>query len=162
MQGVVDGGSGRVVRRLGFKHPAGGKTGTSNDFKDGWFNGFTKDYSASVWVGYDNNNSMIDKNGRGLTGSRAAAPIWAQFMKKVLEGKSQANFSAPQGIRFAEVDLHTGFLANSDTTDKLKVAVKNEVVLTLPRPIEVVPFESDPDDPSEDTLPMEPNGLSEF
>ena len=43
MQGVVEGGTGRVLRRMGFRHPAGGKTGTTNDFKDAWFNGFTKD-----------------------------------------------------------------------------------------------------------------------
>jgi len=162
MQGVVDGGSGRVVRRLGFKHPTGGKTGTSNDFKDGWFNGFTKDYSSSVWVGYDNNVSMIDRNGKGLTGSRAAAPIWAQFMKKVLEGKGQANFSVPQGIRFADVDIHTGFLANPETPEKLSVAVKDEVVLTLPQspgPDSLLPA---PDNRSRITFPMELNGLSEF
>jgi len=162
MRGVVDGGSGRVIRRLGFKHPAGGKTGTSNDFKDGWFNGFTKDYSSSVWVGYDNNNSMIDKNGKGLTGSRAAAPIWAQLMKKVLEGKSPANFPVPQGIRFADVDFRTGFLANSDTSGKLNVAVKEEVVLTLPRPIETDLLGTELEDQSGVTFPRELNGLSEF
>lgn len=162
MRGVVDGGSGRVIRRLGFKHPAGGKTGTSNDFKDGWFNGFTKSYSSSVWVGYDNNNSMIDKNGKGLTGSRAAAPIWAQLMKKVLEGKSPANFPVPQGIRFADVDFRTGFLANSDTSGKLNVAVKEEVVLTLPRPIETDLLGTELEDQSGVTFPRELNGLSEF
>lgn len=162
MRGVVDGGSGRVIRRLGFKHPAGGKTGTSNDFKDGWFNGFTKDYSSSVWVGYDNNNSMIDKNGKGLTGSRAAAPIWAQLMKKVLEGKSPANFPVPQGIRFADVDFRTGFLANSDTSGKLNVAVKEEVVLTLPRPIETDLLGTELEGQSGVTFPRELNGLSEF
>ncbi|TDJ49532.1 MAG: peptidase, partial [Nitrospina sp.] len=162
MRGVVDGGSGRVIRRLGFKHPAGGKTGTSNDFKDGWFNGFTKDYSSSVWVGYDNNNSMIDKNGKGLTGSRVAAPIWAQLMKKVLEGKSPANFPVPQGIRFADVDFRTGFLANSDTSGKLNVAVKEEVVLTLPRPIETDLLGTELEGQSGVTFPRELNGLSEF
>jgi len=162
MQGVVDGGSGRVIRKLGFKHPAGGKTGTSNDFKDGWFNGFTKDYSSSVWVGYDNNVSMIDRNGKGLTGSRAAGPIWAQFMKKVLEGKGQANFSVPQGIRFADVDIHTGFLANPDTPEKLSVAVKKEVVLTLPQPPEPDSLLPAPENRPRNTFPMELNGLSEF
>ena len=132
MQGVVEEGTGRVIRRIGFEHPAGGKTGTTNDYKDAWFNGFTRDISASVWVGFDSNASMIDPNGRGLTGGSAAAPIWAYFMQKAMKGKSRINFPVPEGIRFAEVDEHTGYIANYDTKDKIKVAIKNEVVLTLP------------------------------
>ncbi|MCZ6542025.1 MAG: PBP1A family penicillin-binding protein, partial [Nitrospinae bacterium] len=52
MRGVVEEGTGRVIRRMGFRHPAGGKTGTTNDYKDAWFDGYTKDLSVSVWVGY--------------------------------------------------------------------------------------------------------------
>lgn len=132
MQGVMEEGTGSVIRRMGFRHPAGGKTGTTNDYKDAWFDGFTRDISASVWVGYDSNVSMIDRRGRGLTGSSAAAPIWAYFMKKGLQGKKQVNFPVPEGIRFAEIDEETGFIANPSTRKKIKVAIKNEVVLTLP------------------------------
>jgi 1A family penicillin-binding protein len=132
MRGVVEEGTGRVIRRMGFRHPAGGKTGTTNDYKDAWFDGFTKDLSVSVWVGYDSNDSMIDRNGRGLTGGSAAAPIWGYFMKKGLQGKSPANFPVPEGIRFVEVDAETGFIANASTKKTMKVAVKNDVVLTLP------------------------------
>lgn len=132
MQGVMEEGTGSVIRRMGFRHPAGGKTGTTNDYKDAWFDGFTRDISASVWVGYDSNVSMIDRRGRGLTGSSAAAPIWAYFMKKGLQGKNQVNFPVPEGIRFAEIDEETGFIANPSTRKKIKVAIKNEVVLTLP------------------------------
>ncbi len=132
MRGVVEEGTGRVIRRMGFRHPAGGKTGTTNDYRDAWFDGFTKDLSTSVWVGYDSNNSMIDRNGKGLTGGGAAAPIWAYFMKKGMRGKSRTNFPVPEGIRFAEVDEKTGFIANYSTQKKMKVAVKNEIVLTLP------------------------------
>ncbi len=132
MRGVMEEGTGRVIRRMGFRHPAGGKTGTTNDYKDAWFDGFTKDISASVWVGYDSNVPMIDRQGRGLTGGSAAAPIWAYFMKKALQGKSQVNFPVPEGVRFAEIDEETGFIANLSTTKKLKVAIKNEVLLTLP------------------------------
>ncbi len=132
MRGVVEEGTGRVIRRMGFRHPAGGKTGTTNDYKDAWFDGFTKDLSVSVWVGYDSNNSMIDRNGRGLTGGSAAAPIWGYFMKKGLRGKNPANFPVPEGIRFVEVDSETGYIANISTKKTMKVAVKNDVVLTLP------------------------------
>jgi len=132
MRGVVEEGTGRVIRRMGFRHPAGGKTGTTNDYKDAWFDGFTKDLSVSVWVGYDSNSSMVDRNGRGLTGGSAAAPIWGYFMKKGLRGKSPANFPVPEGIRFVEVDSETGYISNASTKKTMKVAVKNDVVLTLP------------------------------
>jgi len=132
MRGVVEEGTGRVIRRMGFSHPAGGKTGTTNDYKDAWFDGFTKDMATVVWVGYDSNISMIDRNGRGLTGGGAAAPIWAYFMKKALSGKSQVNFPVPEGIRFVDVDSQTGYIANSSMKNTMTVAVKNDVVLTLP------------------------------
>ncbi|MZH01958.1 MAG: PBP1A family penicillin-binding protein, partial [Nitrospinae bacterium] len=84
MQGVMDNGSGRVIRRMGFKHPAAGKTGTTNAFRDAWFTGFTKDLTTSVWVGYDDNESMFRPNKKGVTGAHAAAPIWGLVMEKAL------------------------------------------------------------------------------
>jgi len=159
MRGVVEEGTGRVIRRMGFRHPAGGKTGTTNDYKDAWFDGFTKDFSVSVWVGYDSNLPMIDRNGRGLTGGSAAAPIWAYFMKKGLRGKGSVNFPVPEGIRFVEVDSATGYIANTNTKKTMKVAVKNDVVLTLPPTTDSIqgyfPMEDEPD--PESTLPPENN-----
>jgi 1A family penicillin-binding protein len=132
MQGVIKGGTGHIVRRMGFRHPAGGKTGTTNDFKDAWFNGFTKDISASVWVGFDNNEPMKSKSGKGLTGASAAAPIWVHFMQKVLEGKSPVNFPVPEKIKFATVDVQTGYLAQEFSLETLRVAVKEDVDLSPP------------------------------
>mgnify|MGYP002634550342 CR=1 FL=1 len=132
MQGVVEGGTGRVLRRMGFRHPAGGKTGTTNDFKDAWFNGFTKDISASVWVGFDDNKSMKEKSGKGLTGASAAAPIWTHFMRKALEGKSPVKFPVPDKIKFATVDVQTGYLADEFSLETLQVAVKENVDLSAP------------------------------
>ncbi len=131
MSGVVDQGTGRVVRRMGFKHPAGGKTGTTNDFKDAWFNGFTKDLSTSVWVGKDNNLPMLDKNDKGITGASAAAPIWTYFMQKALEGKAQVKFPVPDGIRFARVEANTGYLATANSPNPLEVAIKLEAPLRM-------------------------------
>lgn len=166
MRGVVEEGTGRVIRRMGFRHPAGGKTGTTNDYKDAWFDGFTKDYSASVWVGYDSNISMIDRNERGLTGGSAAAPIWAYFMKKALSGKSRVNFPVPEGILFVDVDSETGYISNTDTKRTMKVAVKNDVVLTLPPTTDSIQgyFPEDEPDP-ETTSPsdnIEENVLPEL
>ncbi len=131
MTGVVEQGTGRVIRRMGFKHPAGGKTGTTNDFKDAWFNGFTKDFSTSVWVGKDNNLPMLDKNDKGMTGASAAAPIWTYFMQKALKDKPKVKFPVPDGIRFARVDTKTGYLATANSPNSLEVAVKLETPLRM-------------------------------
>jgi 1A family penicillin-binding protein len=134
MRGVVERGTGRIIRRMGFKHPAAGKTGTTNDFKDAWFNGFTKDISTSVWVGFDNNDSMRTKSGKGLTGASAAAPIWVYYMQKALEGKTKVNFPVPENIKFATVDVETGRLPGEFSLEKIQVAVKEDVDLS-PLPI---------------------------
>ena len=130
MKGVVDAGTARAVRRMGFRHPAAGKTGTTNDFKDAWFNGTTKDFAVSVWVGYDNNEPMLDKRGRGLTGGRAAAPIWVFFLQKVLQGKNKVKFPVPTGIKFETVDVRTGRLADELSLETMSVAVKEELDLS--------------------------------
>lgn len=130
MKGVIDAGTARGIRRMGFSHPAAGKTGTTNDFKDAWFNGTTKDNSVSVWVGYDNNESMMDKTGRGLTGGRAAAPIWVFFLQKALQGKNKVKFPVPAGIKFETVDVSTGRLADERSLETIRVAVREELDLS--------------------------------
>ncbi len=132
MRGVVDGGTGYVVRRMGFKHPAAGKTGTTNDYKDARFTGFTKDYSVGVWVGYDNNEPMIDINGKGLTGAGGAAPIWVFFMKKAMQGKNKVNFPIPEGIRRQKVNIQTGYQVDESAENSIWVAVKEGVDLEAP------------------------------
>ncbi len=143
MKGVVDAGTARGIRRMGFKHPAAGKTGTTNDFKDAWFNGTTKDNSVSVWVGYDNNESMLDKRGRGITGGRAAAPIWVFFLQKVLQGKNTVKFPVPSGIKFETVDVSTGRLGNERSLETMSVAVREELDLS---PLPETPEIMEPDD----------------
>ena len=140
MQGVIDKGTGRVVRRMGFRHPAAGKTGTTNDFKDAWFNGFTKDLSTSVWVGFDNNDSMRTKSGKGLTGASAAAPIWVHFMQKALEGKTMVKFPVPDNIKFETVDVETGRLPEEFSLEKMEVAVKEDIDLS---PVPILKEESE-------------------
>ena len=150
MKGVIDEGTGRLVRKMGFKHPAGGKTGTTNDFKDAWFDGFTKDLTTTVWVGYDNNDPMINKNNKGMTGSSAAAPLWTLYMQKLLKEKDRVKFPVPEGIKFATVDAETGYLADAKTKNKIRVSVKEEVELTPPPPAEP---ETLPDDNRPDFTP---------
>lgn len=83
LRGVISGGTGVGIRyRYGFTAPSGGKTGTSSESRDVWFNGFTKDLAASVWVGYDDARPLlsIEENGE-ITGASGAIPVWAAFMK---------------------------------------------------------------------------------
>ncbi len=123
MRGVVEEGSGAVVRRRGFELPAAGKTGTTNDFKDAWFTGFTPSLGASVWVGFDKGGSLRDARGRGITGGMGAGPIWAEFMKRATEGDPYRDFPVPGDVRFEWVDPLTGRAPDPLTRSTLRVAL---------------------------------------
>ncbi len=75
--------------RANIGRPIAGKTGTSNEFRDAWFVGYTPQLVAGVWVGYDDMRKSL---GHGEAGGRASAPIWAQFMKEVLSSKEIQDF----------------------------------------------------------------------
>ncbi len=92
LRGVVDRGTARGARRLGFTRPAAGKTGTTNDARDAWFAGYTPDLLALVWVGFDRQSEL------GLPGSRAALPIWTDFMKKATSRLPVTDFVTPPGV----------------------------------------------------------------
>jgi 1A family penicillin-binding protein len=125
MRGVLTEGTGRIVRRMGFDLPAAGKTGTTDDFRDAWFTGFTPTLSVSVWVGFDRGVSMRDANGIGITGGRGAAPIWADFMVKATSGEPPREFSIPSDIHFESVDPVSGEIAGQRTRDRVKVALRS-------------------------------------
>ena len=124
MRGVVDQGTARVIRSMGFALPAAGKTGTTNDYIDAWFTGFTPSLSVSVWTGYDAGKGLRDVNGVGITGGRAAAPIWADFMLKATGGEPAREFTVPPGIHYQIVDDTTGYLTEEDSPNALRVAMK--------------------------------------
>ena len=94
LESVVQHGTGRRVRAL--QRPAAGKTGTTNDFHDAWFIGYTPELVAGVWVGFDNQVSL----GKRESGGRVAAPIWLAFMQEALQGQPVSDFPIPPGIRF--------------------------------------------------------------
>ena len=111
LQSVVEEGTGRKVSAL--RYPCAGKTGTTNEFRDAWFIGYTPDLIAGVWVGFDDRRSM----GRGETGAQAASPIWLYFMQRVVEDTPIKFFSIPEGIVFMKVDARTGGPATSSTRE---------------------------------------------
>lgn len=111
MEGVVQYGTGQTVKALG--RPVAGKTGTTNDFSDAWFLGFTPDLVAGVWVGYDQMKPL----GRAETGGRAAAPIWLKFMQGALAGTPVKGFTVPEDVVFVKIDKETGLLATSKSKE---------------------------------------------
>ena len=105
MEGVVQRGTGTVLRSL--NRPVAGKTGTTSDFKDAWFIGFTPDIVAGVYIGFDKPKSL----GRGETGGHLAAPVVRDFLKEALAGKPPVPFRVPPGIKLVRVDYRTGMRA---------------------------------------------------
>jgi membrane peptidoglycan carboxypeptidase len=120
MQQVVDRGTGRRVRALGFDRPVAGKTGTTNDNTDAWFTGFTPELVTSVWVGFDDRKQhrLIDRSQKEITGSSGAAPIWTAFMLEAVAGTPTAVFGIPHGVRRVRVEPRTG-TASADLPDSL-------------------------------------------
>jgi penicillin-binding protein 1A len=102
MEGVVQHGTGWRARSLG--RPAAGKTGTTDQFMDAWFIGYTPELITGVWVGFDEERSL----GENETGARAASPIWVSFMSKILKDKPKKDFSVPEGVEFMKIDPKTG------------------------------------------------------
>ncbi len=123
MKGVVDRGSGAVIRTMGFSLSAAGKTGTTNDFNDAWFTGFTPNLSTSVWVGYDRGKPLRTAKGRGITGGLGAAPIWGRFMVGATDGEPDREFAIPGGIRFEWVDPATGCPVGETAEGVVRVAL---------------------------------------
>ncbi|MFC1729878.1 transglycosylase domain-containing protein [candidate division KSB1 bacterium] len=121
--GLEPRGTGVDVRRRGFTLPAGGKTGTTNDHRDALFAGITPDLTTTVWVGYDNYDSIFDQNGIGITGSTGALPVWTAFMKKIEDNLTGRDFPIPAGIAFKYIDIATGQEVSEYDPNSVRVAV---------------------------------------
>jgi penicillin-binding protein 1A len=125
MQDVVDGGTGSSVRQF-FHRPAGGKTGTTQDFTDAWFVGFTPQLVAGVWVGFD--DPRIKFGGWYGQGGKAAAPIWGRFMKYVYDDPTTtmplAYFEMPSEVEEVNVCTLTGQRANETCPAMIDLVLK--------------------------------------
>ncbi len=133
LESVVQSGTGRRVKAL--KRPVAGKTGTTNNLYDAWFLGYTPRYTTGVWVGLDQEAPL----GKGETGSRAASPIWLDYMQNALEGKPVRTFNVPEGIVFAKIDAKTGLLPIEESERTIFECFKEGTIPTeyTPRPNEV-------------------------
>ena len=95
LQDVVDRGTASDARRMGVRFAVGGKTGTTDDFKDAWFVGFSSSLVVGVWVGFDQPATI----GREAYGARYALPIWSDFMRRAARVRPPGTFDRPSGLR---------------------------------------------------------------
>jgi penicillin-binding protein 1A len=113
MADVINAGTGNRARQLGFTLPAAGKTGTTNDFNDAWFIGFTPKLVTGVWVGFDQPRTILPN---GFAGD-VAVPVWANFMKVATANDKPEWFRAPAGVTTASVCRLSGKLATEGCQD---------------------------------------------
>lgn len=105
LEDVIQRGTGQLAKSLA--RPIAGKTGTTNDYTDAWFMGYTPNLVVGVWVGFDDIRSL----GETESGAHAALPIWTDFMREALQQLPEVPFEIPENILFVNVDPETGLLA---------------------------------------------------
>jgi penicillin-binding protein 1A len=113
LQGVVQHGTGQRAKVLG--RPVAGKTGTSSDYSDAWFVGYTPSLLTGVWVGFDDKTSL----GKNETGARAALPIWISFMDRALKNAPIEIPKPPKGITLIKVNIETGLPSDGDSPETI-------------------------------------------
>jgi penicillin-binding protein 1A len=114
MMDVVRRGTGQRAMALG-RQDLAGKTGTTNDNKDAWFNGFAPNIVASVWVGFDQAHSLGERE----EGGKTALPIWVHFMREALKGVPQKKRNMPDGLITLRILPETGMLASAENPDAI-------------------------------------------
>jgi penicillin-binding protein 1A len=122
LQGVVQRGTAKAAQTLG--RPVAGKTGTTNDFIDAWFVGYSPQLVAGVWVGLDDRTPLGSKE----TGARAALPIWIAFMQQALAHTPVEEFTPPPQVRFVRIHPRTGASGAVDGRELIQVAVQEPAV----------------------------------
>ncbi len=131
LKSVLNGGTGSRARWMyHFYRPAGGKTGTTNDYTDAWFVGFTPQIVSGVWVGFDDPSQTL---GEGQTGSAAALPIWAPFMKAAHDtlGLPEEDFPMPDDVVRVEICKTSKKLANPECPEVYEEVFMKEYEPTL-------------------------------
>jgi len=107
MKDVINYGTGWRIKALG--RPVAGKTGTTNEYRDAWFVGYTPDVVTGVWTGFDDMRPLGDQE----TGARAASPIWLNFMRSIDLGEP-LDFTVPENIASFHIDPANGLLARTE------------------------------------------------
>jgi len=118
LRGAVERGTGRALRSMGFMGDVAAKSGTTNDYRDAWFIGYTPTLAVGVWVGFDDGRSI------GLGGSRAALPIFARFLVDAVGRYGGEEFSRPYGVDVVEVNQQTGLRAGPGCRGEAEVFLR--------------------------------------
>lgn len=121
LQDVITKGTGMRARSLG-RSDIAGKTGTTNDQRDAWFNGYSPDLVAVTWVGFDQLKPLGSKE----TGSSAALPLWVEFMGTALAGKPEKQLKRPKGLVTVKINAETGELATDQDKDTIFEIFRSE------------------------------------
>ena len=147
LEGVVQHGTGQRAKVL--NRPIAGKTGTSSDYTDAWFVGYSPSLLTAVWVGFDEKTSI----GKDETGARAALPVWIAFMSKALADSPAEEFKAPTGIVMKKVNIETGLPTDEESNETI---IEAFVEGMLPEEKEGERKEESPSSPpTRDMLPSE-------
>ena len=135
LQDAVDHGTGTAVRRAGYRGPAAGKTGTTNDGTDVWFVGYTPKHVAAIWIGFDDPEEVAND----ASGGRIAAPVWGRVMRRMYaRGKMPAGWETPESIVRRTIDPMTGFvIANGCRPQRGKAG--KEIFLSYAQPATTCP-----------------------
>jgi penicillin-binding protein 1A len=131
MRSVVQEGTAVGAREL--NRPTAGKTGTASEYRDAWFTGYTPDFVASAWVGFDD-HSPLGKADTG-TGATAALPLWMGFMKPAEDGLDSRDFEVPPGIQLVRIDPQTGLLAGTTVPGRLEPFLQGTAPTTETPPL---------------------------
>src|SRR5579885_590769 len=151
LEQVVNHGTGYPARLMGFKIPAAGKTGTTNDAKDAWFVGFTPNLLTVVWTGFDSKEDL------NLTGAQASLPAWTTFMKAATASRPVLDFTPTMGIVAERVDPLTGYKAGPYCPVTLE-----GVFPAGSQPTEVCPFHKPGTiNASDHAIPQAPDALTD-
>jgi penicillin-binding protein 2D len=110
LKDVLVSGTARSLKKFSLERPVAGKTGTTNDYRDAWFVGYTPRVVTGVWVGYDKPRP----GGKGFTGGAIAAPIWERFMRPALKGEPVSDFPKPESVISVVIDPVSGYLATPE------------------------------------------------
>ncbi|MBF0411823.1 MAG: PBP1A family penicillin-binding protein [Desulfamplus sp.] len=133
MKSVIDLGSGKTIREMGFTRPAAGKTGTTDSYNDAWFAGFTPSLCTAIWTGFDRKRKLKISSESGITGGKIAATIWAEFMNEAMKNEPPRDFTIPDGIHFEQADPVSGCKV-SDSSRAITIPLKkNQNLCTTPQ-----------------------------
>jgi len=114
LKDVMTYGTAKSLKKFRLENPSAGKTGTTDDYRDAWFIGYTPQIVTGIWIGHD----KPKPGGQGFTGGVVAAPIWERFMRQALAKRAPVDFPQPETVISMTIDPNTGLAANVECPEK--------------------------------------------